>query len=81
MKTTRPNELDVIFRIRSPQGWVISEWIVRNDRVELIDYFPSGGIQSHTEVDISTFTREFMKKTKATKGEQDAKADASPGSD
>lgn len=55
------NKLEVVLRIKDSDGWVRSEWIVRDDRVELINYWPNGLIETQREVSMDEFYEAFQK--------------------
>jgi hypothetical protein len=59
---TRPfkhNSLEVVVRIRSPQGAVLSEHTIRGDRVEMINYFPSGAIWETATITLEQYVEEL----------------------
>lgn len=40
----KPHRLEVIIRTKTSAGVLLSEHIIRGDRVELISYYPSGQV-------------------------------------
>jgi hypothetical protein len=58
----RFNHLEIAIRIKSPTGTLLSEHIIRDQTVELINYFPSGVIWQHMkDVPLERFTAELTK--------------------
>jgi hypothetical protein len=51
----KPHTLEVALRIKSHQGVLLTEHIIRGSQVELINYFPSGKISEREEVSLQDF--------------------------
>lgn len=58
---TKPHRLEVALRVKTWEGVLLSEHVIRGDRVELLNYFPSGGVSAHLEIGLDAFITEIEK--------------------
>lgn len=50
--------LETVFRLRSTRGTIEAEYTVRDDMVDIVNFFPSGAIVDHGAMTLDDFLSE-----------------------
>lgn len=54
-KERRYGSLETCIRIKDAVGRVATEYTIRNDEVEIVNYWPHGGIHQHGTMELGAF--------------------------